>query len=95
MRRARLLAVSRHGEHRGGAILTPSPDERLRERLAQLPQAGVRALLAELERAQARARATRRAVVVAVTLEVGRDGPESVEVTVRYDERVGHFRRGA
>jgi hypothetical protein len=58
----------------------PSPDERLRERLAHLPDA-CRALLAAMERQAARGGGE-----VTLRLHVTRDGEiESVELPARYE----------
>jgi hypothetical protein len=57
----------------------PTPDERLRDRLAHLP-AACRALLAAIERQAARGGGD-----VAVRLHVARDGQvEAIELTTRY-----------
>ena len=67
--------------------MMPSPDERLRERLAHLPDDATRALDGALERAQARARIAGVPVRVPVEFEVGPQGLVAVEVTARYERR--------
>jgi len=63
-------------------VSQPSPDERLRERLAHLPDA-CRALLAAVER-----RASQGGGDVAVVLHVGRDGELwGLSVPVQYERR--------
>ncbi len=64
----------------------PTPDERLRERLAPLPD-GCRAIDAALDRAEARARNTGRTVRVVVQIEVGPSGIEAVEASERFERR--------
>lgn len=60
--------------------MQPSPDERLRERLAHLPDA-CRALLAAVERQAARGGGE-----VQVRLHIARDGEiEAVELPARYE----------
>jgi hypothetical protein len=69
-------------------VSTPSPADRLAGRLAHLPPDGIRALDGSLDRAEARARATGRRVVVAVEFEVGPDGLEALELPERFERRM-------
>lgn len=72
------------GQRKGQAVSQPGPDERLRQRLAHLPDA-CRALVAALER-----QATRGGGDIVVRLQVGREGDvETVEVATVYERRSG------
>ena len=64
----------------------PGPDERLRKRLAPLPD-GCRAIDATLDRAEFRARRTGRNVWVTVQIEVGPTGIEAIEASERFERR--------
>lgn len=66
----------------------PTPDARLHERLSHLGPEGLRKLDAALDRAQAKARISRRLVSVEIEFEVGGEGIVAVVVPDRIERRV-------